>query len=67
MVVSQLPATLRTACLNRGMSDSDAITPRDAVSEWSGWELGDPHWARTILDLHEAAVEAEKASIIEKL
>ena len=62
MKVSKLNATLKEACIERGFEPDDEISARQAVCEWCGWELGDPAWGETILDLYAAAKRAEDRS-----
>lgn len=60
MKVSDLDTTLRQACWDRGRTDDEEITPLEAVAEWSGWELGDPEWAKIIIQLYEDAQTDER-------
>lgn len=56
--VADMPPALRNACLERGHSENDEMTPRVAVGEWAAWNLGDASWAATIIDLYAEAVQA---------
>jgi hypothetical protein len=50
--VKDMNGTLREACINRGYSLEDELTPWHAVEEWSAWELGDPSWANLITSMY---------------
>ena len=51
--VKELAPGLRNACLERGRSLNEEITPLMAVKEWAGWHLGDSTWASDIIAYYE--------------
>ncbi|MDP5216727.1 hypothetical protein Q5Y75_05810 [Ruegeria sp. 2205SS24-7] len=53
MKVQDMPSRVREACKERGRMDDENLTPLVAMREWSGWHLGDPYWADTIINLYE--------------
>ena len=55
MIVGDLPITLKDACIERGHSISEEIDLREAVAEWTAWEIGDRHWGAMAFDLIKLA------------
>jgi hypothetical protein len=66
MKVSDLGPEFREDCIERGLRDSDEITPREAVKQWPAWGIGAPSWAEQILDLYAEAATDERESILAK-
>jgi hypothetical protein len=49
LAVRDMPDMIAEACIERGYSDDDKLTPTEALSAWSAWEIGDGWWAETII------------------
>lgn len=53
IAVKDMRPALRDACINRGYREAEEITPKMAAMEYAGWHIGDPSFAKTIIDLYE--------------
>jgi hypothetical protein len=42
--VSKMPTAVQEACRERGFSADSELTIRDAMAEWSAWEIGAGSW-----------------------
>jgi hypothetical protein len=56
MLVKDMPPAIEEACIERGNSPNDDLTPEKAIAEWSGWHLGDPYWGDTIVYLYKEMI-----------
>jgi hypothetical protein len=44
IAVRDMPAGVRNACIERGFFETDEMTVKEAMKEWTAWELGDGSW-----------------------
>jgi len=53
--MSDLPHRLYSALRNRGFSEPEieTMTPREMVSQYAGWHLGNTSWGEEFFDLIE--------------
>lgn len=44
LAVKDMPSGVRVACLERGHTDDTEMSIKEAMCEWSAWEIGDRSW-----------------------
>lgn len=50
MKIEDMHPDIREALVDSGLDLRDSVTPEEALVAWSGYEIGDTHWAKFIIE-----------------